>query len=153
MSCCVFKRCLPSPWLNRAWGCTIYWYTFLCIQLYTLSYGLATFCYDLLQKWRDFSEDLALMSLWFPQVLLRPPHMVSYTHFGHAWAVREITKSSSTFSATNISSNMICFFQLHDTIKMKSNHTGINYRHNGIAIRSHVMKYNSVLKFNFCYQI
>ena len=32
-------------------------------------------------------------------------------------AVREITESSSTFSATNISSNMIWFRQLHDTIK------------------------------------
>ena len=37
----------------------------------------------------------------------------------HAWTVREITKSSNTFSATNFSSNMIWFFfQLHDTIKM-----------------------------------
>ena len=59
-------------------------------------------------------------------------------------AVREITKSSSTFSATNVSSNMIWFFQLHDSIKMKSNHTGINYNHNDIAIRSHIMIYNSV---------
>ena len=36
------------------------------------------------------------------------------------------------------------FFQLHDTIKMKPNHTGINYNHNSIAIRSHIMMYNSV---------
>ena len=57
--------------------------------------------------------------------------------------VREIAKSSSTFSATNISCN-IWFRQLHDTIKMKSNHTGINYNHNDIAIRSHTMMYNSV---------
>ena len=35
-------------------------------------------------------------------------------------AVREITKSSSTFSATNISSNIVGFLQLHDTIQMKS---------------------------------
>ena len=35
--------------------------------------------------------------------------------------VREITKSSSTFSATNISSNMIWFFQMHDTIKSYRN--------------------------------
>ena len=59
-------------------------------------------------------------------------------------SVREITKSSSTFSATNISSNMIWFVQLHDKIKMKSNHTGINYNHNNIAIRSHILIYNSV---------
>ena len=36
------------------------------------------------------------------------------------------------------------FFQLHDTIKMKSNHTEINYNHNNIAIRNHIMIYNSV---------
>ena len=38
-------------------------------------------------------------------------------------SVREITKSSSTFSATNISSNMVWLLQLHDTIQMKSNYT------------------------------
>ena len=59
-------------------------------------------------------------------------------------AVRGITKSSSTFSATNISSNMIWFLQLHDTIKMKSNHTGSIYNHNDKAIRSHIMIYNRV---------
>ena len=61
------------------------------------------------------------------------------------WSVREITKISSTFSATNISSNMIWFLQLHDTIKMKSNYTGINYNHINIAVKSHIMIYNSVL--------
>ena len=35
------------------------------------------------------------------------------------WSVREITKSSSTFSATNISSNVVWLLQLHDTIQMK----------------------------------
>ena len=35
-------------------------------------------------------------------------------------SVREITKSSSTFSATNISSNIVWLLQLHDTIQMKS---------------------------------
>ena len=60
-------------------------------------------------------------------------------------AVREITKSSSTLYATNISSNMICFIQLHDTIKMKSsNHTGINYSYNDIVIKSHILIYNIV---------
>ena len=58
--------------------------------------------------------------------------------------VREITKISSTFCATNISSNMIWFLQLHDTIKMKYHHTGINYNHNNIAIRSHIMIYSIV---------
>ena len=38
-------------------------------------------------------------------------------------SVREITKSSSTFSATNISSNIVWLLQLHDTIRMKSNYT------------------------------
>ena len=36
-------------------------------------------------------------------------------------SVREITKSSSTFSATNISSNIVWLIQLLDTIQMKSN--------------------------------
>ena len=52
-------------------------------------------------------------------------------------------QNSSSFSATNISSNIIWFLQLHDTIKMKSNHTWINYNHNNIAIRSHILIYNS----------
>ena len=60
------------------------------------------------------------------------------------WSVREITKSSSTFSATIISSNMIWFFQLHDIIKMKSSHTRIIYDHNNITIRSHIMIYDGV---------
>ena len=37
------------------------------------------------------------------------------------FTVREITKSSSTFSATNISSNIVWLLQLHDTIRMKFN--------------------------------
>ena len=36
--------------------------------------------------------------------------------------VREITKSSSTFSATNISSNTVWSLQLHDTIQTKSHY-------------------------------
>ena len=49
----------------------------------------------------------------------------SYTGSYYNWnrlhlSVREITKSSSTFSATNISSNIVWFLQLHDTIQMKS---------------------------------
>ena len=44
---------------------------------------------------------------------------------------------------------MICFFQLHDTIKMKSNHTGINYTRKSIAIRSHMIIYNSVKNLVF----
>ena len=44
---------------------------------------------------------------------------------------------------------MICFFQLDDTIKMKSNHTGINYNHNNIAIRSHIIIYDSVYNLIF----
>ena len=34
--------------------------------------------------------------------------------------VREITKSSSSFTATNISSNLIWFLQLHNTMNMRS---------------------------------
>ena len=36
-------------------------------------------------------------------------------------AVREITKSSCTFSATNISGNLVWLLSLHDTIQTKSN--------------------------------
>ena len=36
------------------------------------------------------------------------------------WTVREITKSNSTFSATNISINIVGLLKLHDTIRMKS---------------------------------
>ena len=55
----------------------------------------------------------------------------------------------STFSATNISSNMIWCLQLNDTIKMNSNHTGINNNHNNIAVRRHIMIYNSVWNLIF----
>ena len=41
-------------------------------------------------------------------------------HLSDIWSVREITKSSSTFSATNISSNRVWLLQLHDTIQTKS---------------------------------
>ena len=58
--------------------------------------------------------------------------------------VREIPKSSCTFFATNISSNIVWFHQLHDTIQMKSNYIWINYNHDNIAIRSHIMIYNFV---------
>ena len=44
---------------------------------------------------------------------------------------------------------MMWFFQLHDTIKMKSNHTGINYNHNNIALRNHKMIYDNVWKLIF----
>ena len=54
-------------------------------------------------------------------------------------AVREITKSSSTFSATNISSYFIWLLQLHDTIQMKSIYTWINSNHDNIAIKSHIL--------------
>ena len=35
-------------------------------------------------------------------------------------AVREITKSSSTFSATNVSNNIVWLLQLYDSIQTKS---------------------------------
>ena len=55
--------------------------------------------------------------------------------------VREITKSSSTFPATNISSNMVWLRQLYDTIQMISNYTWINYNHDKITLRSHRIYY------------
>ena len=57
-------------------------------------------------------------------------------------SVREITKSISTFSATNYSSNIVWLFQLHDTIRMKLNYIWITYDHDNITIRSHIMIYN-----------
>ena len=65
------------------------------------------------------------------------------------WTVREITKSSSNFTATNISSNIVLFLQLDDTIQMKSNYTWIKYNHDNIAIRSHIVIYNFVWNFIF----
>ena len=62
-------------------------------------------------------------------------------------AVREITKSSSTFSTTNISSIIVWLLQLHDTIQMKSSYAWINYNHDNIAMRSHIMIYNFVRNF------
>ena len=64
-------------------------------------------------------------------------------------ADREISKNSSTFSATNTSSNIVWVLQLHDTIQMKSNYTWINYKHDKIAIRSHIMIYNFLWKLIF----
>ena len=57
---------------------------------------------------------------------------------------REITKSSSTFSATNISRNIVWSIQLRDTIQMKSNYTWITHNHDNIAIRNLIMIYNFV---------
>ena len=54
-------------------------------------------------------------------------------------SVRDITKSNSTFSATNISSYIISILKLHDIIQIKSNYTWINYNHENIAMRSHII--------------
>ena len=62
-----------------------------------------------------------------------------FVSYKRSWTVREITKSSSTFSATNISINIVWFLQLHDIIQMKSNYTWIYYYHDNIAIRSHIV--------------
>ena len=64
-------------------------------------------------------------------------------------SVREIPKSSSIFSATNISTNIVWLLQVHDAIQMKSNYTWINYNHYNIAIWSHIMRYNFVWNLNF----
>ena len=39
--------------------------------------------------------------------------------------------------------------ELHGTIQMKSNHKWINYKHDNIAIRSHIMIHNSVQNLFF----
>ena len=65
-------------------------------------------------------------------LMMQNQPIVKRVNGAHEWAhrpyqvlsaVQEITKSSSTFSATNISSNIVWFLQLHDTIQMKSNYT------------------------------
>ena len=61
-----------------------------------------------------------------------------------ALTIREIAKSSCTFSATNISSNILWLLQLYDTIQMKLNYTWINYNHDNIDVRSHIMIYDDV---------
>ena len=55
-------------------------------------------------------------------------------------AARE-TKSSSTFTATNSSSNMICLLQLQDTIQMKSNYTRIDCNLDTYSKIVHVIHY------------
>ena len=94
-----------------------------------------------LLKWPEHRSDFALTKIhiylwlwisWSEQIPLQ---------FS---SVREITKSNSTFSATNISSNIVWFLQLHDTIQMKSNYTRINYNHDDITIRSNMMIYHCV---------
>ena len=100
------------------------------------------------KQWRGWWFETQSCPLWRHRNADRDKLYRQYVHSSHGWcsslAVREITKSSNTFSATNIGSNMIWFFQLHDTIKMTSNDAGINYNHSNIAIRSHIMIYKSV---------
>ena len=90
----------------------------------------------------DNTEDIKATFCWH---LLSPdsPHKIRF------WAVRKITKCSSNFSVTNISSNIVWLLQLHDTIQMKSNYTWINYNHDNIAIRNHIMIYNCVWNLIF----
>ena len=64
-------------------------------------------------------------------------------------SVRGITKSSSTFPATNSSSNMARLLQLHGKIQKKSNYTWILYNHDNMAMRSHVMINNCVWNLIF----
>ena len=52
-------------------------------------------------------------------------YLVNYPNNAYS-SGREITKSSSTFSATNISSNIIWLLQLYDTIQTKS-HFGTTF--------------------------
>ena len=65
------------------------------------------------------------------------------------WTVKEITKSSSTFSVIFISSNIVWIFQLYDTIQMKSNYTRINYNGDHKAINKSYNGYNCVWNYIF----
>ena len=55
-----------------------------------------------------------IKGLWICRIISLLRHPIGSS------TVREITKSSSTFSATNISSNIVWLLQLHDTIQMES---------------------------------
>ena len=125
---------VPSEYFSRDWGeeflstpwASGEWYVDVDRQFPQMQFANVVYCH-----FRQ-SDTLKFMAA-FP-----------YSKVHEDYTVREITKSSSTFSATNISNNMIWFFQMHDTIKLKSNHTEINYNHNNIAIRSHIMIYHNV---------
>ena len=75
--------------------------------------------------------------------------MLDVNHNFQVSTVRVITKSSSTFIATNISNNIVWLLQLQDAIQMKSKDTWISYNHENIAIRSHTRIYNCVWNLIF----
>ena len=104
-----------------------------CTDLNTESCFTMLFICVVLQK--SFKHQVRVACKWDWAILYQCP----LTYY---WSVREITKVSNTFSATNINSNIEWLFQLHDTIQMKSNYTWINYNHDSIATRSHIMIYN-----------
>ena len=104
-----------------------------CTDLNTESCFTMLFICVVLQK--SFKHQVRVACKWDWAILYQCP----LTYY---WSVREITKVSNTFSATNINSNIEWLFQLHDIIQMKSNYTWINYNHDSIATRSHIMIYN-----------
>ena len=59
---------------------------------------------------------VCLVAWCYYQLIAKPANKTT----APPWTVKEITKSSSTFSATNISSNIVWSFSLHDTIQRKS---------------------------------
>ena len=81
---------------------------------------------------------------------LNPVQQRKDAHSDGKWKVRTLFsqgdhQSSSTFSAADISSNMIWFLHLHDIIKWNE----IKSNHNDIATRSHIMIYKSVWNLIF----
>ena len=72
------------------------------------------------QSWGWWFETL-LCTLWrHCNAFQDSSRFVVFMSFVSVLSVREITKSRSTFSATNISSNIVWLLQLHDTIQMES---------------------------------
>ena len=66
------------------------------------------------------SATIHYQNQWWNNVNWTTRNKLQWNFNGNSYTVREITKSSSTFSATNISSNIVWLLQLHDTIQTKS---------------------------------
>ena len=96
-----------------------FWYV-IRITIYWSVYGKtssASLLINIPESWRTNNlPSISNNNIWISRILLRK----SIDDFWLPSSVREITKSSSTFSATNISSNEVWLLQLYDTIQMES---------------------------------
>ena len=119
------------------------------------------YCPQILMFWHEAILPL-LADLQVQESLNIPPpkfcHTQNYLILHMTWPLWPATlvhflryivkrKSSSIFSATDISRNIVWLLLLHDTIQIESNYTWINYNRDNIATRSHMMIYNFVWNF------